>query len=112
MIGDDLRGEAKRRIIFWGCWKTIFLVISFKRMALFFQDLDDAASARCRPWKVMDRGYLENGSEQWLVDPGYLLYTGNEKFHKSLSRCTPNPGEMIQFDDHIFQMGWNLKPPN
>jgi len=19
---------------------------------------------------------------------------------------TPNPGEMIQFDDHIFQMGW------
>ena len=21
---------------------------------------------------------FENGSEQWLVDPGYLLYTGNE----------------------------------
>ena len=20
---------------------------------------------------------------------------------------TPIPGEMIQFDDHIFQMGWN-----
>ena len=20
---------------------------------------------------------------------------------------TPNPGEMIQFDEHIFQMGWN-----
>ena len=23
----------------------------------------------------------------------------------------PIPGEMIQFDDHIFQIGW-LKPPN
>ena len=21
---------------------------------------------------------------------------------------TPNPGEMIQFDEHIFQMGWNI----
>ena len=20
---------------------------------------------------------------------------------------TPNPGEMIQFDEHIFQLGWN-----
>ena len=23
---------------------------------------------------------------------------------------TPIPGEMIQFDDHIFQMGWNHQP--
>ena len=36
-------------------------------------------------------------------------------FIKSLTRWwfqrlfifTPNPGEMIQFDEHIFQMGWN-----
>ena len=21
----------------------------------------------------------------------------------------PNPGEMIQFDDHIFQMGWSYQ---
>lgn len=63
IVTGNLRGEAKRRIIFWCCWKNnLFLVISFKRMALFFQDLDDAVSARCRPWKVMDKRYLENGS--------------------------------------------------
>ena len=25
---------------------------------------------------------------------------------------TPIPGEMIQFDEHIFQMGWNHQPAN
>ena len=29
-----------------------------------------------------------------------LFFSGNLTFF------TPNPGEMIQFDEHIFQMGW------
>ena len=32
---------------------------------------------------------------------------------KDFYMFTPNPGEMIQFDEHIFQMGWfNHQPEN
>ena len=30
----------------------------------------------------------------------------SDKVASNIFIFTPNPGEMIQFDEHIFQMGW------
>ncbi len=47
-------------------------------------------------------------------DIGYTKKTTKNKARWWFQRffiLTPITGEMIQFDEHIFQMGWNHYPP-
>ena len=52
------------------------------------------------------------GESPSLLSAMVLRYLSNEKNHlwmvatETFFIFTPIPGEMIQFDEHIFQMGW------
>ena len=51
----------------------------------------------CVLWSVPKKiGPPKNYSSRWWFQIFFIL--------------TPNPGEMIQFDEHIFQLGWNHQP--
>ena len=48
------------------------------------------------------------GSNHTICDPLYEV----RQWFQIFFIFTPTPGEMIQFDEHIFQMGWFNHQPD
>ena len=58
-------------------------------------------SSNLRGGSARNTGYTPEKKKKKLTRPDIYL-GGRFKYFV----CSPQPGEMIQFDEHIFQMGW------
>ena len=129
--------SLKNHLIFWVLVDKISRLSQFQDFALaIFTAVSGMRSPRAssrltlKLWQVLQDGLLFPGGREKLArckSPGELRPVEKPRLLDSIDPniiknswirwfqiffiFTPNLGEDFQFDEHIFQLGWNLKPP-